>query len=94
MKFIAALCALLESLISLLEREGGHIVICLLVLLLCIAITLTTDSKLAGEIGTGAWAALLYCMKGNGNGKAKPGSAGVPAGTAAADVVPKSGGQA
>lgn len=53
-----------------LEREGGHIVVLTVLLLLCIALSyVIPDNELVIKCGDLTLGALLLAMKGNGNGK-------------------------
>jgi len=55
------------NIIPQLEREGGHIVVLLLVFLICMAVTAwNPDNSLAAKAGDLALGALLLAMKGNG----------------------------
>lgn len=59
--------------IQLLEREGGHIIVLAVLLLLCILLSyLMPDNELVVKCGDLTLGALLLAMKGNGNGKPQP----------------------
>jgi hypothetical protein len=56
--------------LTLLEREGGHLVILLIILLIALALHYATPGdEVFIRITSGAFGALLYAMKGNGNVK-------------------------
>lgn len=58
------------KLILSLEREGGHIIVLFLLVILCIALSyLMPENALVTKCGDLALGALLLAMKGSGNGK-------------------------